>query len=90
MKEKDINKKILEYLNNLPNTFAFRVESRPGMSRGIADILCCRNGKFMAIEVKMPGKKPTPLQDRFLGKVANAGGISFVAHSLSDLEEQWF
>jgi len=39
-------------------------------------------GRFVAIEVKVPGEHPTEIQQKFLDKVANAGGISGCAHSV--------
>lgn len=90
MKEKDLTKKIVDYLNSLPQTFAFRVENRPGMAHGCSDIIGCRAGKFMAVEVKLPGNKPTQLQERFLRKVREAGGIAIIAYSLEQLDEEWF
>jgi hypothetical protein len=86
MKERDLVKSILAYLGSLPNTYAFRVEQRPGMSRGVSDILAVQDGRFLAIEVKVPGNQTTPLQDRFLRLVSNAGGESLVVFSLSQLE----
>ena len=91
--EKDLQKKIRDYLNTIPQTFAFKVEQRPGMAHGCADILFSYQGKFGAIECKMPGKKPTPLQERFLSKVREAGGIAIVAYSVKDVEDvedAWF
>jgi hypothetical protein len=90
LKETDLTTKIVKYLNTLPDCFAFRVEQRMGVSRGVSDILCCRAGKFIAIEVKMPGNKTTPLQDRFLGKIKDSGGTAIVTYSLKQLEEEWF
>jgi hypothetical protein len=90
MKEKDLTNKIIKCLNSLPQTFAFRVEQRPGMSRGVSDILCCHAGKLLAIEVKLPGNKATPLQENFMKKIKEAGGKAFVAYSLEQLDNEWF
>lgn len=42
-------------------------------------------GRAIACEVKVPGKKPTPEQQRFLACVANAGGASLCATSVDDV-----
>jgi Holliday junction resolvase len=89
MKEKDLQKQIRDYLNSLPETFAFRVEQRPGMAHGCADIIGCRAGRLLAIECKIHPNKPTPLQERFLQKIREAGGIAIVAYSLEQLEDEW-
>lgn len=45
---------------------------------GVSDLLVCYRGHFVAIETKMPGKKPTQMQERFLEEVRAAGGEAFV------------
>jgi hypothetical protein len=87
IKEKDIVKRCLEYLNSLPKTWAFRIENRPGMSRGVSDILVCHRGKFSAIEVKIPGNCPTALQNRFLEKVRDAKGMGIWIQSVEELKQ---
>lgn len=52
---------------------------------GIADLLVCYEGRFVAIEVKRPGCKPTPLQSAFLESIRRTGGIAFVAFSVDDV-----
>ena len=42
--------------------------------------------RFLAIEAKMPGNKPTEKQIAFLEMVRRAGGIGLVVYSLADLE----
>lgn len=50
-----------------------------GMGRhGIPDIICCVNGRFLAIECKANGGKVTALQERELLHIASAGGVSIV------------
>ena len=44
--------------------------------------------RFLAIEVKRPGGKPTAPQQAFLDKVNEAGGIGFVATSVQDVMDQ--
>ncbi len=40
------------------------------------DIVGCYKGRFIAIEVKIPGQKPKPGQYAFLKLIKLAGGIS--------------
>jgi hypothetical protein len=94
--EKDIQKSILEWLQ-LKKYFCWRNNTggfknskghfyRFG-SVGSGDILgLTRSGQFFSIEVKAPGKKPTDQQAQFIEEVKRNGGISFVAHSLEDVE----
>lgn len=41
-------------------------------------------GRFLAIEVKVPGAQPTEEQKRFINGVCLAGGIAGVAHSVEE------
>lgn len=47
---------------------------------GVADIIVCVEGLFLAVEVKADARKnpPTPLQRKNLEEVRAAGGASFV------------
>lgn len=47
---------------------------------GIPDILSCINGYFVAIEVKGPTGRPTPLQLHTIREIRNAGGFAFVLY----------
>lgn len=50
-----------------------------GMGRsGVPDIICCTNGRFLAIECKAGGNKPTALQEREMALITAAGGTSVV------------
>jgi hypothetical protein len=48
------------------------------------DFLVCLNGKFLAIETKAKGKKPTPRQELVLKQIKKAGGITFWCDSFDD------
>lgn len=53
---------------------------------GSSDILgCLPDGRFLAIEVKRPGNKPTIEQQEFLDNIASRGGVAFVATSIDDV-----
>lgn len=55
-----------------------------GLAVGSADIIGIKDGRFVAIEVKMPGKNPTKQQKAFLDTVSAMGGIAGVARSIAD------
>lgn len=98
-KEREIQKQILEYLN-LIGWSAWRFNSgatkTPGggfvrfnTARGCSDVIgIIPGGWFLAIEVKRPGNKPTPLQQAWLDEVREAGGLALVAVSVDDLRTQ--
>lgn len=53
---------------------------------GVSDILGILNdGRFLAIEVKRQGNKPTENQINFMAGINAMGGLAFVAYSLDDV-----
>ena len=47
-------------------------------SSGIPDVLCCYKGRFIGIECKTRGNKPTRLQQSNLDEIERQGGMAFV------------
>lgn len=80
MKETDyIRLKILPALRDAyPGGFFYKTHGGPYARAGQSDILGCVEGRFVAIEIKMPGKLSTvtELQQAFLDSVLAAGGIA--------------
>ena len=48
-----------------------------GIGTTTLDILCCIRGKFVGIEVKAEGEKPTARQELTMQAIRDAGGIAF-------------
>ena len=81
MKEAKIQSDILKFLISRGAI----VNKTIGMSKaGWPDIIGVYKGKFIGIEVKRPGKKPTKLQEYKLHQLTRAGAETCVAVSLSD------
>jgi hypothetical protein len=55
--------------------------------KGSSDLLAVLppHGQLMAVEVKAPGKKPTKLQQAYLERVAEAGGLAIVIDDVGSL-----
>lgn len=55
---------------------------------GVPDIICCVNGRFVAIECKAGKGKTTALQDREIEAIRAAWGVSLVVNetNLEDVE----
>lgn len=102
MKEKPIEKAILQYLNALPQTFAFKVNTvgvfdpikkvyRKPKSKylinGVADILCQTPMGLIFFEVKSPTGKQTDSQKTFEDNIKRSGGFYFVVRSVDDAEK---
>ena len=69
------------------HVWAFKVAGGPYQQAGVPDIVGCLGGKFFAIEVKVPGNKPTPLQEKVMQDIENAGGAVSVAYSVDDVRK---
>ena len=56
---------------------------------GVPDIICCADGRFVAIECKAGNNKPTPLQEKEMAAIKAAGGIAVVVNenNLTMLDE---
>lgn len=66
----------------------FRANNNRFRIKGVADILGIWRGRFLAIEVKVKGRYPTPEQKAFLERVNQEGGIGFVARSIDDVIQE--
>lgn len=53
--------------------------------KGVSDIIACHEGKYVAIEIKRPGRKPSKDQADFLERVKESGGVAFVATCVEDV-----
>ena len=87
MKEQTIVDKIKAYLKTIPNLFFWKEHGGQYGTAGIPDIIVCYKGKFIALECKLPGRKPTLLQAITLRKIMLAGGIAVVVTSLDQAKE---
>ena len=75
--EKKVKDRVVKLLKQWGVYYFFPATHGYGRS-GVPDIICCFGGKFLAIECKAGGNKPTPLQERELKVIADAGGAAFV------------
>ena len=65
----------------------FRSNKNPHAINGIADIIGCVQGRFVAIEVKSKSGRMTPDQLRFQTRINDEGGLSICVNNLSDCLE---
>lgn len=75
--EVKVKKKIRKILDTHHVYYAMPVGSMFGNS-GVPDFLCCVNERFLAIEAKANGGKPTALQQKHLRDIDKAGGYALV------------
>lgn len=64
--------------------FMFKIHGGPTMMAGLPDLIGVWKGRFIAIEVKMPGNHPSKIQERVIDKIRAAGGRVVVAHSVPE------
>ena len=72
-----VKDKVTKLLKTHSVYYFFPVTGGYGVS-GIPDIVCCHNGRFIAIECKAGKNKTTALQDRQLEMIRQSGGIALV------------
>lgn len=94
--ETKLQRTLLEYLL-LRGIFAWRnnsgfvrigkrmIELAPAGSPDLIGIL--PGGRFLGVEVKMPGEAPSPVQVKFQAQMRAMGAAVFTVHSLSELIE---
>ena len=75
--EKKVKNKVVEILKAHGVYYFFPATFGMGRS-GVPDIICCYNGRFLAIECKANGNKTTALQDREIELIKKAGGVAAV------------
>ena len=56
-----------------------------GLATLPVDIIGCYRGRFFAIEVKAPGKKPTPKQYVIMAKIVACGGATMWGDNLETI-----
>lgn len=59
-----------------------------GNTNGLSDVKLCYKGRFITIECKAPGKKPTALQEFKMRKVREAGGIALWGDDYDNLRNE--
>jgi len=75
--EKKVKSKVVIQLKELGAYYFYPVTSGYGAS-GVPDIVACLKGRFIGIECKANGNKPTALQQMNLDQIAAQGGIALV------------
>jgi hypothetical protein len=71
------NGQVIPFLKKLKHTFYQSIQQMA--ISGTPDILLCVRGRFVALELKSKGGKPTALQNYVLDQITKADGISLVA-----------
>jgi pantoate kinase len=84
--EAKVKAKIKDVLKEEGIYYAMPIGTGWGNS-GVPDFLCCVNGRFLGIEAKANGNKPTALQKKNLKDIELGGGYTAVINeNASDLQ----
>lgn len=86
MREKTVETKIKDYLFK-QGIYHFKVHGSKFMPSGIADIICCFNGSFLAIEVKRPGAKNEQSEQQKVHErnIIKSGGTYLLVDSVEEV-----
>lgn len=84
-----VKAKCVELLKSYGAYYFYPVTGGYGRS-GIPDIIVCYYGKFLGIECKVGANKPSPLQEREMANIIDAGGDAMVIRETNIHElEKW-
>jgi Holliday junction resolvase len=67
----------MKYLKDMGTYYFYPVTGGYGKS-GVPDIVGCYQGMFFGLECKAGKNKPTPLQEKNLKDIRDAGGVALV------------
>lgn len=67
-----------------PQSFWIKIWSGPFQVAGFPDLLGCVKGRFIALEVKMPGEEPSAIQRHMMKLIKRAGGITSRVESVEE------
>lgn len=65
--------------------WTFKIAGGAFQRAGIPDLLCIKSGLAVFLEVKQPGKRPTPLQQHVMQEIREQGGA--VAECVTSRDE---
>lgn len=77
MTEKQFQEKVIEFLRS-QKVYYVKIWGGGFQTAGIPDLLCCINGKFVALELKTEKGRATVLQKLNIFKIQEAGGYARV------------
>lgn len=86
MKESDLVSKCMNAIRMIPETFCWKEHGGIYGTAGIPDIIVCAKGRFVALEVKLPGGRygATALQQKTIRDIQEAGGAAAVVRSVDE------
>lgn len=77
--EKNFEKKVKKYLSSI-DAYYFKVWGGGFQQSGIPDVIACKNGIFIGIELKSTEGKATELQKYNIRKINESDGIGIILY----------
>ena len=77
--------KVIRKVLRFNDIWHYKVHGGLGQEPGIPDLVCCYNGLFVGIEVKIAPKKLSPKQQEKKELIEAAGGMWITAYTLDDV-----
>ena len=84
MKEAELQRRIRKRLTEEFGGKWVKIHGNRFQSAGLPDIVGCLHGQFYGMEVKQPGKGPTPIQAVFLEELTAQGAVAGIVHSIDE------
>lgn len=85
--EQDIQTSIMDFIYSIGGLPIKQNQIGIYGQAGVPDILSCIKGRFVAIEVKVPGETPKAHQKAFLEAITECGGVSMWTDNLNKVKE---
>lgn len=85
-KEGALQKRITGWLKRHPDIWFLKVYGSAVQTTGVPDLILCKNGKFVALELKRTDGKGVlrAVQRAHLDRINNAGGVGVVIDDFDD------
>jgi hypothetical protein len=85
--ESSLVRSVMRRLQSTPGVLARkRRGGLPGTVAGDPDVYFTYRGQHVEVELKPPGKHPTPVQQAMLDRWRGAGAVTRVVHSVAELD----
>jgi hypothetical protein len=84
--EKWLQNKCIGWLKQQPDIWYLNVVGGGTQTAGVPDLLICKNGKFVAVELKRPkgSYRVSSIQRAQLERISRAGGVAVVINCFDD------
>jgi len=66
-----------------------RMHFRAAAKKGVADVIGCFKGRFIAVEIKIGTDRLSDEQEGFMRNIEHVGGKAIVAKDLEGFKEAW-